>query len=229
MSAGQPPEIIIEIFGEGSTDVGGITDEPTVATSGVVPILTRKLCGDPDNLRVRPQRYMFLSRKKDRWQKVRFVKRQARINGSQGCVFIVDTEGDRKSVLADLLKGRDFESPEFPMAVGVAHPCIEAWMLADASAVKQGLGIDGRRPVVPTDPESIPMYDQNGNKNLKNILKDLHPRGKHPNLVEKSAIAEFLNLDTAASVCPSFAAFATEVQERIAPLFPALESEQPSP
>ncbi len=40
MSAEPVTQIVIEIFGEGSTDVGAMTHAPTVPNSGVVPILT---------------------------------------------------------------------------------------------------------------------------------------------------------------------------------------------
>ena len=44
-----------------------------------------------------------------------------------------------------------FELPAYPTAVGVAHPCIEAWLLADAPAISRALGFTQRANV----PESL--------------------------------------------------------------------------
>lgn len=218
MSSDQSTEIVIEIFGEGSTDVGSMTHLPSRADSGVVPILTRRLCGDPVQMRTRRMPYMFL-REKRRWQKVRGAKRNAKINGSAGCVFVLDSEGDQQSVEAELTKSR-VEYPDFPMAIGIAHPCIEAWLLSDASAIRRGLKLQ-QKPIVPADPESLPAPQRDRSNNPKAVLAACHTNNRHPNLAEKSAIAEHLILETAASVCPSFAAFVTEIRERIAiPLFP---------
>ncbi len=168
--------------------------------------------------------YMFL-REKNRWQKVRGAKRNARINGSAGCVFVLDSEGDQASVLDELEKGRDFESPDFPMAVGVAHPCIEAWLLSDAAAIRRGLNLP-QRPSVPPDPESLPAPQHDRSNNPKTALSVCHSDSRHPNIAEKSAIACHIKLETAGSICPSFAAFASEMRERIqTPLFPTATPE----
>ena len=44
MSDAAPTVLVIEIFGEGKTDVGKSDSEPVPATEGVVPVLTRRLC-----------------------------------------------------------------------------------------------------------------------------------------------------------------------------------------
>ena len=105
-----------------------------------------------------------------------FFKRNARINGAHGCVFLLDSEGDLPGVQTELEKGRDHGNPDFPMAIGIAHPCIETWLLADASAVRQGLGITGGKPVVPPLPESLPAPQQDRKHNPKTILDALHPK-----------------------------------------------------
>ncbi len=228
MSVDLLPLMVIEFFGEGSTDVGKTKPEPSLADSGVVPILTRRLCLDPPHIRVRNLPYMFLQKKLERWQKTRWAKRNSFYNGSAGCVFALDSEGDQKSVRDELTKGRDSELPDFPMAIGVAHPCIEAWLLSDASAIRRGLGLQ-QRPAVPANPESLPAPQIDRTNNPKTALAACNINNRHPNLAEKSAIAEYLGLKMAESVCPSFAAFTAEVQERIAPLFSAPESEPTSP
>ena len=192
MNADPLPDIVIEIFGEGSTEIGKTTHVPSIADSGVVPILARRLCGDSSRLRVRQKAYMFLEGK-NRWQKVRGAKRNARINGSAGCIFVLDSEGDQASIRAELQTGRDSESPDYPMAIGVAHPCIEAWLLADASAIRRGLSLE-QKPIVPENPELLPAPHVDRKNNPKIALAGCHPNSRHPNLAEKSAITEHLNL-----------------------------------
>jgi hypothetical protein len=162
---------------------------------------------------------MFLQQGKPLWQKVWLFKRTAKINGSAGCVFVMDSEGKPNVVQADLEKGRDHMHPDFPMAIGVAHTCVEAWLLSDASAIRRGLSLN-QRPTVPPNPESLPAPQANRNHNPKTVLAACHPNNRHPNLVEKTAMAEQLSLATAEAVCPSFCAFAAEVRQRIRLLFP---------
>jgi hypothetical protein len=231
VTAPSPQEIVIEICGEGRTDVAQNGATPVPADSGVVPILTRRLCNNPAALRVKRTQYMFLQGKKKRWQKVRFFKRNAKINGSAGCVFVLDSEGDFPSVQAELEQGRSHESGDYPMAIGVAHPYIEAWLLTDASALRRGLGLN-QKPTVPSEPETLPAPQANRKNNPKTALAECHPNNRHPNLAEKSAIAEQISLDTAATICPSFAAFAAEVRRHIRPLFaspPAIDEAASDP
>ncbi len=214
MTPASPTEVVIEICGEGKTDVAKMDDAPVMADAGVVTVLTRRLCENPPALRVKRTPLMFLQGGKPLWQKVWLFKRTVEINGSAGCVFVMDTEGTPNPVRTELHRGRDHGSPGFPMAVGVAHPCIEAWLLSDASAVRRGLSLN-QRPPVPPDPESLPAPQANRTHNPKTVLAACSPNTRHPNLAEKTAMAEYLALATAEQVCPSFAAFAVEVRDWI--------------
>ena len=134
--------LVLEICGEGKTDVGTIPSpgkSPTMLempTEGVVPILVHQLCGRPTTMRVIRRAFSHLIGKgKGLWQKVKFAKQTAYYNKSAGAVFVMDSEGKHAERIKELIKGRDDGYAEFPMAVGVAHPCIEAWLLADASAI----------------------------------------------------------------------------------------------
>jgi hypothetical protein len=216
-----PTEVVIEICGEGKTDVAKMDDAPVPPAAGVVTALTHRLCDAPSALRVKRTPLMFLQQGKPLWQKVWLFKRTAKINGSAGCVFVMDSEGKPRDVRAELEHGRDHMHPDFPMAVGVAHPCVEAWLLSDASAVKRGFNLSGPRPTVPPNPESLPAPQANRANNPKTALAACHPNNRHPNLAEKSLMAEHLDLATAATTCPSFAAFAAEVRQHIRPLFPS--------
>ncbi len=215
----QPNEIVLEIYGEGKTDTGPRSHEIDLAVSGVVPILTRRICDDPATLRVRRLRHAFLAKKGAVWQKVRFAKRNAFYNGSAGCVYVLDSDGDSKRLNAEMKKGRDSEYPDFPMAVGLAHTCIEAWLLADASAIRKGLKLTGPNPIVPYEPESLPAPCKDRKNNPETVLRACWSEKRPPNVAEKSAIAEAMDLPKAESKCPSFKAFADEVRREMKQLF----------
>ena len=162
------PGPVIEIVGEGKTDIGRGGDQPGPPTDGIVPVLVHALCNRPESMRVRRKPLPSLQGKK-LWQKVQFAKRQAFYSGSTGLVFVLDTEGDHPDQLKKLQQGRDSALPEYPAAIGVAHPCIEAWLLADASAISRAMEL-AQRPEVPAEPESLPAPSKDRNGNPKAVL-----------------------------------------------------------
>ncbi len=229
MTSPSPTEVVIEICGEGKTDVAKMDDAPVTATAGVVTVLTRRLCDDPPTIRVKRTPVMFLQGGKPLWQKAWLFKRTAQINGSAGCVFVMDSEGNPAGVRGDLERGRDHGLPDFPMAIGVAHPCVESWLLSDASAIRRGFGLN-QRPTIPPQPEALPAPQANRTYNPKTVLAACHPNTRHTNLAEKTAMAEHLTLATAEQVCPSFAAFADEIRQHIRDrLFPPLPAPPAAP
>jgi hypothetical protein len=212
-----PSERVVEIFGEGSTDVGPLSTQPVEPRHGVVVILTHKLCGEPFAMRVKPQHFAHL-RGRGLWQKVRFAKRQAVYNaGTAGVVFVVDTEGDEKRI-AELRRGRDHEFLDFPMAVGAAHPCIETWLLSDASAIRRAVGLN-HQPQLPEQPEQLPAPLKDRRYNPKTELARVC--GATAAAARKDSIAfELRNLPLIRERCPiGFEPFAAEIELRIKPLF----------
>jgi len=214
--------LVIEVFGEGRTDVGR-HDDACPPARGVVPILTHKLCGKPANMLVKRRTYSMLQGK-GRWQKVRFAKRQAYYNKTtDGVVFVLDSEGDRKkleSTREDLKKGRDADDLSIPMAVGVAHPCIESWLLADATAIRRGLELDNS-PDVPEEPESLPAPCKDRKRNPKTVLaRASGSTKKELSADQKDSVAAAINdLDLVRRRCPvGFGPFADKVQRHIRPL-----------
>ena len=170
-------DLVVEIFGEGKTDVGEAADaeEPR---RGVVAILVHSLCGKPARMKVKRKAF-YLLQGKGLWQKVAFAKRQAIYNRSAAAVFVVDSEGDeheleRKRI--ELKNGQDHEFPEFPAAVGVAQPCIEAWLLADASAIRRAFNMTNA-PAVPGEPEKCPAPCQSRRENPKASSRERSARG----------------------------------------------------
>jgi hypothetical protein len=85
-------------------------------------------------------------------------ERQAFYNKSAGVVFVMDTEGDQTARMDELASGRIAEFPEFPMAIGAPHPCIEVWLLGDPAAIKKGMSLQ-QSPQVPEVEQRIrPLF-----------------------------------------------------------------------
>jgi hypothetical protein len=212
--------VVIEVYGEGKTDVGD-DPSPQVPTTGVVPILLHTLCGRPANMLVKRYGPLFLQRKGTLPQKVQFAKRQATYNRSAGAAFVVDSEGALKERMSDLTKGRRMETGDFPMVLGVAHPCIEAWLLADASAIRRGLDLT-HNPEVPSEPEKLPAPRQDRRRNAKTELARAAGQSRRDlSATEKDRIGRGMSdMDLVRDRCPlGFAPFADEVEQHIGPLF----------
>ena len=140
------------------------------------------------------------------------------------------SEGDHKQRIRELTEGRDAERSEIPMAVGVAHPCIEAWLLADARAIKNGMELSVK-PQVPEEPEKLPAPKHDRKNNPKTELAKCAGTTKaEPSSADKDKVALAMkDMDLLRARCPiGFAPFADEVEQRIKPLFgdPAAEPRQ---
>jgi len=212
--------VVIDIFGEGRTDVGD-DPRPQPPAKGVVPILVHTLCGRPPTMFVKRHGMPFMQQRGTLRQKVRFAKRQARLGRSAGAAFVVDSEGDLRERLEELNAGRRMEPGEFPMAVGVAHPCIEAWLLADANALRRALELPAN-PDVPESPEDLPAPRQDRRNNPKTVLARI-AGSRHQDLDAdaKHRIAAAMNdMPLVRQRCPlGFDPFAGEVEQHLKPLF----------
>lgn len=213
--------IVIEVFGEGVTDLGESSDKPRLPDSGVVPVLLHKLCDSPPNLRVKTKRVSFLV-KGSLSRKAWFAKRQAKYNGASGVVFVLDTDGEHPKKLNELTKGRDQGHPELPMAVGVSHPCVETWLLAVPGAIRKALRLN-TDPDVTDKPEELPASLRDRKNDPKAVLGRCTPADKPLSSRQTTAIAQAIrdkDLDRIRDCCPiGFEPFAEEVSERIKPLF----------
>jgi hypothetical protein len=211
--------LVIEIVGEGKSDRGRGDDRPAAPSGGVVPVLVYRLCDKPQSIQVRRRPLPFLQGK-GLWQKVRFAKRQAFNSKSAGLVFVLDSEGNHPGQMRELQRGRDSEMLEFPTAVGVAHPCIEAWLLADASAIFRAMRLS-RQPVIPEEPESLPAPRKDRVQNPKTVLCRCAGTSRLLAAEEMTLIAqEVRDLNAISMRCPiGFAPFADEVVRKIRPIF----------
>jgi hypothetical protein len=198
---------VVEIYGEGVTDLG------------VLPVFVRQLCDHPASMEIRPKKYPVLQ-KKALWQKLRFVKRHAFYTKTcMALVFVVDTEGNHPNKLNELKKGRDSELLAHPTAVGVAHPCIESWLLADASAIKRAMKPQ-QEPALLEEPESLPAPCKNRDRNPKTVLACAAGLNRAVASAEARKIAEEIrDLELLRTRCPvSFEPFAREIEQIIKPL-----------
>jgi hypothetical protein len=155
------------------------------------------------------------------WQKVKFAKQTALYNRSAGAVFVMDSEGNHRGRLAELSRGRDAAYSEFPMAVGVAHPCVEAWLLVDSLAIARALGLSNS-VVVPSNPESLPAPQANRAHNPKTVLAMCAERSAISSREATQIALAITDLAALRNRCPvGFEPFAQEIEERIAiaPLF----------
>lgn len=216
-------EVVIEMFGEGAGDLGEpLTRNPTASppTAGVVPILVHALCERPSTMRIKRKKYVFLQGKSLK-QKVAFAKRQAYYNpGTNALIVVLDTDGEHPRKLKELESGRDSSHVDLPTAVGVAHPCVEAWLMADAEAIAHALSLP-RSPAVPDEPEALPAPCRDRHKNAKTELAKHGGGGPFLDVKSMWAIARaMVDLGLVKQRCPmSFLPFADEIEARIKPLF----------
>jgi hypothetical protein len=222
-------QIVIEIYGDGKTELGGYSIPRNEGPDqGVIPILVHTLCNRNPGMRVRKYRWGFLQEtdiSRGTAKKVLMAIRrsaQRQLKGkSHGLVCVMDTEGEFPKKLNDMKKGRDLGPKSVPTAIGVAHPCIESWLLADAHAIQTGLSLKVI-PAVPDKPEFISAPSKNRSKNPKTILRDVSGVKQNELSVEdKERIAKAMeNMDLVKQRCErSFKPFAEEVETYIRPLF----------
>lgn len=217
--------VVIAVFGEGRADVGTAMEDPRPEppNEGVLPVLVSRLCGRPKQMQVKRfgQPFMTDSEQGGRlWKKALFARRRVFYHKDvKAVVFVVDSDGQLKEKKKQLEKGRDAGPSALPMAIGVAHPCIEAWLLADASAIRRALRLSNT-PNVPSDPENLPAGKKNG-AHPKNELRKAAGSSKRLSAEEMWNIAQAMNdLGLVWNRCPlGFAPFADEVNECICPLF----------
>jgi hypothetical protein len=215
--------VVVEVFGEGRTDVGH-DPRSQRPTRGVVPILLHRLCGKPGTMFVKRYGIPFLQQKttgRGLHNKVTAARKLAHRNKSHAVVFVMDSEGDLEGRREELAKGREAGPASPPMAVGIAHPCIEAWLLCDAAAIRRALGLSVT-PTVPDKPEELPAPRHDSKRNPKTQLAQVAGATRQDlSADEKDRIAAAMNdMQLPRTRCPlGFAPFADEVENRIRPLF----------
>jgi hypothetical protein len=222
-------EIIIELYADGKTEIGDLKEECVeLPKSGVLPRFIHRLCGTPATMRVKCFAKAYMQKTgtgKGLKRKAFYARRQGKYNMLNGrahaTVFVVDSEGDLKNQRQELAQGRDLGPKDYPMAVGVAHPCIESWLLADANAIRSTFCLD-KQPDLPEKPEDLPAPQRDRKHNPKTVLSAIAGSAqKEMSVADKDRIAAAMDdLDLVKSRCPlGFKPFAEEVETHIRPLF----------
>ena len=216
--------VYIKFIGDGSADIGPMDASEVFPTLGVIPNLVFTLCGRPDSMRVRRVKPAFHQSKGGRQKKILLARLRARYeNDCAGIIYDVDTEGDDvKTLLRDMSASRDSGDRSAPMVIGVAHPCLEVWLMADAAPIKKVFGLDSS-PQVPAKPEELPAPCHDRKRNPKTELVRCAGVQQRSDLSveQKTQIARAIHvLDRIKERCPlSFAPFTAEVEQYIKPLF----------
>lgn len=85
-------------------------------------------------------------------KKLRFSVGQARSRGLDGLVAVVDRDKDKAGHRANELRSTRHADRQqgkcFPTALGVAEPHVDAWLLDDPAAVREGLGLELNTEVI---------------------------------------------------------------------------------
>lgn len=139
------------VFGEGPNDVGKPGSLPESGT------LQRLISLVLQNIEVSYERMQIMHlgprRSKGGFQeKVRLAFREAELRNSDALVYVVDQDGDAKRE-EKLKKARDQQATSIPSAVGVAIKTIEAWLLADETAIAKAFSSE--TPSTTKNPEKL--------------------------------------------------------------------------
>jgi Domain of unknown function (DUF4276) len=213
---------VIELVCDGKTEGGPADDLPKPPITGVLTLLLHRLCDEPDDMLVRRRKPLFLRKRTPLWRRVEQTKIRAADHGEAGLVYVVDTEGDKpQKKLDDLNKGRSAKRLDFPMAIGVCHPCVEAWLLADAVAIQLAFKLP-TFPPLPSTPEDLPGAPKKspGAFYKKTLATAAGQNRDDLSAQEKSdIIQEVVDLAVIEAACAQFQTFAREVRKHIRPVF----------
>ncbi len=199
------------LLGEGNTDV---TQDRSNA-QGALRVLLRRLLSDSFSREVSEWeidggRLARLHRGGGFAEKVRSsIALHSRDDKIEGIAVVIDRDGEKNAKRLGLLEdGRQTASDKGHRlaertALGVMIEMLEAWLLADTSALASVLGASGAQ----SDPETIPDPKASLNQLIGQTgltVTDAYDR-----------IATMANLDALQKRCPAFERFAGEVKERM--------------
>ncbi len=222
----------ILFVGEGSTDVGlertpvrlwlaGDTDGPDEGKRrGVVPVLVlRALREGMPGAAVEMEAVLTRTRRmhgRGFARKVKAAMVDAQAAGLDGVVFVIDRDGGSgRARLSEMRDGRakgEADGFAVPTVLGMAIEMLEAWLLADETALNHALGI--------TLPGALP--DPEGIADPKAKLNEVDDPAKFAGdaVARDEAIAEATRLNVVCKRCPrGFRPFHDEVVQRLGPLF----------
>ena len=207
------------LVGEGRHELGGYRD--CYARRDELPplaMLVRRLAGGSGTIRFfccrgKDIRNVHRGRMASAWGKKAYSAIWCAQNGMDGKTFsavvcVVDRDGSRNAErLAEMKEGRNrYDDPRFPCALGVAVEAFDAWMIADAGAIRAAAGDASKAQTAP-EKASRP-------KDLADaIFGTTGGTGLGPRY---ALVATNVDLPLLARACPQgFAPFAEEVRGRI--------------
>lgn len=221
----------ILFVGEGVTDVGAEGGPSAVQTTaprdgsdegrprGVIPILVLRVLAcarcQPSLRLAAKSRFLRRMHGRGFARKVKAAMVDAVRDRAIAVVVVADRGGERnRKRLEEMKKGRDDAAQDginVPAALGLAVEELEAWLLADETAISAttGMTLAGALP----DPES----DNNPKSTLSRLYSQATARKDRWRLHE--AIADGIDLDSLARRCPrGFSPFQQEILERLSHL-----------
>ncbi|EKV02891.1 hypothetical protein Lepto7375DRAFT_5159 [Leptolyngbya sp. PCC 7375] len=116
-------------------------------------------------------------------------------------ILLVDSDDQPPSERASILEAA-LERNSLAGAVGVAVREFESWLIADAKAIRQVIGSEVRHDF--QSPETLACGE--AKQNLQKWIQDIaHPSRQLTDI--RRELANAMNLDLVAKLCPSFKAF----------------------
>ncbi len=134
--------------------------------------------------------------------------------GCHSVAFVIDADGytDRLSRLEDERLAIERVAGEQPIALGVAVQTVEAWLLADETALNGAVAPEPKIVTQP-DPESL-WGAARTPAHPKAIFEAFVAMGAQPTAAPYDAVASRTRIDVLEKRCPSFRRFADEVRQR---------------
>ena len=220
------PEVLLLVVGDGEFDVGRPTQDPIPNADQpalpALPCLVHRLLDSQPNIRFRTEMLRNIRTNQTggagpKWgKKVKAAVLRARQSGAKGVAIVADRDGTGQERLRQMEAARDaLDSTAWvPCALGLAIETFDAWMIADAHALREA----GAIAAAPhPNPEGLDGREASGR----------HPKdyaatqfGQQSGLGEKYAdIAAALDIAALERACPrGFGAFAREVRQHLQPV-----------
>ncbi len=218
---------VVMIFGEGPHEIGREYEKCLTTEDGLpaLPRLVDRLLGSPEGVSYRCfqlKRVRHVHHGRSRSGLARKATEAIRLAAAEedcvGAVIAVDRDRERDAVrIGQLREGRDAAASltPIPAAVGAPVETFDAWMIADAKAMRAaGTGEEAPHP----NPEGLNQKEGTGGNHPKDYAGSQFG-GKQGLGAKYAVIAHEADLEQLRRVCRrGFAPFAREVCDRIGPV-----------
>ena len=190
------------VFGEGPNDVGKPEGPPEWGTlQRLISLVLKK-----SEITFERMQIIHLGPRRSKGgfqEKVKLAFREAELRESDAIVYVVDQDGDAKRE-EKLKKAWKQQTITIPSAVGVAIKTIEAWLLADETAIAKAFLSE--TPSTTKDPEKLSDPKQI----LQSRLNEIDVWANYSEMYAK--LADHVRIETLRKRCPNgFAPFEAEL------------------